>query len=486
MNRHELIQIAESTREITKQGFYYDRYGRRVELGPTGLRSRYAVDLYSPEELVLIAEDDDEFFARAFNAPRTHDFYLVDADSFEAASSFVHPLVMNFANAHTPGGGFLHGARAQEECLCRTSTLYASISSEKARTMYDYNRALRSPVDSDYILISPNVFVFRNRDNELLDEPFHVGVATIAAPNRNGAARNVPQEELDAVMKGRLRKFLYAAARAGYSSLILGAWGCGAFGHDPERVAGYFRELFFVDGMEDYFKAVAFAIPRGCRNYEAFKAVLGDQVDVCEAIPSEPTPGYVEAKYPVPICNHTAQVGKENLGYTQGVLSDGTPFEAELWENSIGTRSMSILLPERPEFCSEERSALNAGNVTGIQWQHEKADDCSILPLGMVIREESLPISELEAYTAYLERMGLLHFVSPLRNGCLRALTDTEGHDLIWDIVTLSEDGELRAETPLTFRPFPNQPERQLPKSLQPNLMLIRGGGSNDQSKCNR
>lgn len=83
---------------------------------------------------------------------------IVAKDSFQAAGDFENPLVMNFANAHKPGGGFEMGATAQEESLCRCSTLFASISSEKAQEMYRYNNSHVSSVESDYMLVSEYVY----------------------------------------------------------------------------------------------------------------------------------------------------------------------------------------------------------------------------------------------------------------------------------------------------------------------------------------
>lgn len=95
---------------------------------------------------------------------------VINADSFQAARQYENPLVMNFANAHNPGGGFKLGANAQEEALCRCSTLYASITSKEASKMYLYNNTHLSTVESDYMLYSPDVCVFRDEQYELLEE----------------------------------------------------------------------------------------------------------------------------------------------------------------------------------------------------------------------------------------------------------------------------------------------------------------------------
>ena len=97
---------------------------------------------------------------------------IVNSDSFQAGRNYDNPLVMNFANAHHPGGGFLLGANAQEEFLCRCSTLYASLTSETASEMYRYNNSRISKVESDYMLLSPDVVVLRDEYYNLLESVY--------------------------------------------------------------------------------------------------------------------------------------------------------------------------------------------------------------------------------------------------------------------------------------------------------------------------
>lgn len=195
---------------------------------------------------------------------------VVNADSF----AYRTELVMNFANPVNPGGGYLYGAAAQEECLCRESTLYASLSSKAAEEMYLANRKNEDFFDTDYILLSPCVEVFRNAALELLSEPHTVAVMTVAAPNLHGKAGMASQEDIDCYMKKRIRQYLKCGAYYGYHTLTLGAWGCGAFGHDAERVAGYFKEILMGEGYQTYYDKIIFAVydtAAGQYNYQCFK-----------------------------------------------------------------------------------------------------------------------------------------------------------------------------------------------------------------------
>lgn len=244
------ISIAKETKRITKEG-KYELNGTTIYLPNQDYTD---VKVYSPEMGGRLLSGHVPDVANAANHIK-----IVAQDSFRAAGSFDNPLVMNFANAHKPGGGFEMGATAQEEALCRCSTLFASISSEKAQEMYRYNNSHISRVESDYILLS-KVCVFRNEKCELLKEPFMTGVITVPAPNRIGLAALASEKKIEQAMQRRIRIMLLIAKEQGYKTVVLGAWGCGAFHNDASKVAGYFKKVLIDEGYAGYFEHICFAI----------------------------------------------------------------------------------------------------------------------------------------------------------------------------------------------------------------------------------
>lgn len=201
---------------------------------------------------------------------------VTNEDSFQAARRYEGAFVMNFANAHNPGGGFLLGANAQEEALCRCSTLYASITSKAASEMYKYNNTHLGMVESDYMLYSPKVCVFRNEKYVLQREPFLASVITIPAPNRFGAAMLASQKLISETMLRRIRIMLKVAVEQGHKNLVLGAWGCGAFGNKPEVVSQYFKTVLVEEEYGKYFDEVCFAIygSESGKNITAFREIF--------------------------------------------------------------------------------------------------------------------------------------------------------------------------------------------------------------------
>ena len=58
--------------------------------------------------------------------------------------------VLNFASATNPGGGVTKGSSAQEEAICRCSTLYANLKEQKAwDSFYGPHRRQRDPLHND-------------------------------------------------------------------------------------------------------------------------------------------------------------------------------------------------------------------------------------------------------------------------------------------------------------------------------------------------
>ena len=161
------------------------------------------------------------------------------------------PLALNFANGIQPGGGFLIGARAQEEVLCRSSALHATLENDP---MYESHRQQPVPEFSSWAILSRRVPVFRT-DAGVSIPWWPLDILTCAAPY----APRVGEQRSAQLLQLRIERVLEIAAAFGYRSLVLGAWGCGAFGNDPFRTAHDFREAL-QGRFGGVFEEVVFAI----------------------------------------------------------------------------------------------------------------------------------------------------------------------------------------------------------------------------------
>jgi uncharacterized protein (TIGR02452 family) len=96
---------------------------------------------------------------------------------------------------------------------------------------------------TDDIIYSPDVPFFRDDSGDLLDQPYPLSIITAPAPNLAGLdADQIDNDKLIATFRSRAAKVLRVAAAHGHRNVILGAWGCGAFGNDPEMVANAFKD----------------------------------------------------------------------------------------------------------------------------------------------------------------------------------------------------------------------------------------------------
>ncbi|MFD7682623.1 TIGR02452 family protein [Streptomyces sp. NPDC060187] len=249
-----LRAIARETEEIVAAGGYHGPSGVRVTIADAVASARSGTRLHGPEPVETPSVPH-----------RGTSFEVTGESSLEAARRLTalggDPVaVLNFSSARNPGGGYLNGAQAQEEALCRASALYACLL--RARGFYDHHRAHRDTFYTDRVIHSPGVPVFRDDRGRLLDEPFSAGFLTAAAPNAGVVLRTAPERagELPRALAVRAERVLETAAAHGYRRLVLGAWGCGVFRNDPAQVAGAFRGLLVRGRFDGYFDHVVFSV----------------------------------------------------------------------------------------------------------------------------------------------------------------------------------------------------------------------------------
>lgn len=239
-----------------------------------------------------ILKENTEVFPENFISPIRNiandrkNIVVEENTTFKSAKEHINHnnkiAVLNFANPHTAGGGVTNGAMAQEECLCRSSNLYLSLTTEKAKSdYYLYNRKKVGKVFTDRIVYSPNVTVIKSDDTypELMKEYFSVDVITCAAPITTILLTNNQKKSLEQIFYNRIKNIFEVALSKQVNILILGAFGCGAFNNPPELVAKVFKILLVNEEYQKYFKQVVFAIkPKNnssnCPNVSAFREVF--------------------------------------------------------------------------------------------------------------------------------------------------------------------------------------------------------------------
>lgn len=203
------------------------------------------------------------------------DIKLINCDSVTACIKLAKDskkiAVLNFADPETPGGAVTYGAKAQEECLCRCSNLYQSLTSADCKEwFYDYNkRYYYDGKNTDCIIYSEGVTFFKDADYDLLSIPVTIDVITCPAPRKN-----MNKKEALFTYIQRIKSIFAAAFEHNIEILILGAWGCGAFNQDPTLIAKSFKKAIKLYGGN--FEKIVFAIPRTeyDSNFDVFKSEL--------------------------------------------------------------------------------------------------------------------------------------------------------------------------------------------------------------------
>ena len=270
-DRNEDIQMLEETLQIMEQG-YYSFQGKKVPL-KLSKEEREEAMVFLPDEVESFAHRKD-FVPSVREGECFHNCENLDSFAMarkrltllrSAGEESPKVLVHNLASPVHPGGGVRKGSRAQEEELCRNSSLLLSLESKDAKRYYDYNKSLPTYMGSDAIIISPKVEIIRDEEGNLLPETEVVSVITCAAPNLRYGKEGMSEIAYQAMVAKRLLGMLQCSAYYGYDHLVLGAWGCGAYHNEASDMADLFNRVLkninYNGGKEkDLFKTIDFAV----------------------------------------------------------------------------------------------------------------------------------------------------------------------------------------------------------------------------------
>lgn len=268
-SRSQRAAIAAETLAILGQGWYNAGGGERIEIGQPLANAIERSVHYQPADFGRVFAERDRRIAARKTAGLTNPptFQVVNGTTLAAAYRLVDafptvdPLCLNFASAKNPGGGFLGGSQAQEESLARASGMYAAL--QRYPEMYDANRACDTCLYLDHMIYSPQVPVFRDDEDQLLDRPYLASFLSAPAVNRGAVEKNEPENlhRIEPTMLARTEKLLALAVVHGHDTLVLGAWGCGVFRNDPAAVATWFHQhLVHNPAFSGAFRQVVFAV----------------------------------------------------------------------------------------------------------------------------------------------------------------------------------------------------------------------------------
>mmetsp|Transcript_71180 Transcript_71180/g.123517 ORF Transcript_71180/g.123517 Transcript_71180/m.123517 type:complete len:419 (-) Transcript_71180:116-1372(-) len=203
---------------------------------------------------------------------------LFEGSSFEAAcwalseDPVCSPAVLDFASDSEPGGGYKGNQQStQEESLCRRSNLALGL--EALSDKY--------PIPALGAAYVPDVCVFRGDEPEgypLWSQPVWMGGVIAAALRCVDTGGESLDPKQAAFVRSKIDGVLSIARHHRHNVLVLGAWGCGAFGNTASCIAEVFREA--IHGPHALgLSTVIFPLVRK-ENSQAFSAVWHDALRV--------------------------------------------------------------------------------------------------------------------------------------------------------------------------------------------------------------
>lgn len=163
------------------------------------------------------------------------------AAKFCTTSSFKNIAILDYASDSNPGGGWRsQQTGTQEESICRRSTLGLTLENAK------YPISTYGAIFVQDVLILPD-------GTKSFDE---IWCSVIAAALRGGSTGQFLQDKTDGILK--------IAISNNIKTLVLGSWGCGAFGNEVDAVVNAWKNSLAKYGS--HIDNVVFSIMKNGKN----------------------------------------------------------------------------------------------------------------------------------------------------------------------------------------------------------------------------
>lgn len=269
--KHVLYDVYNQTRQIVNREYFIDEKLNRVDLNLSPTLPQDTIfydDINRPAEYT-----GDKPFSTVFEVPGVDDDESTDSLVAIFNCEDENPCLLCMADSRYPGGSAELGASKQEAYLFRCTDYYRSLmqfTPDAAKYGLEQSEH-KYPLHSHYgAVYSPNVTMFRDTETGLYDflvkddiSKFNVialGPCNQPATRttRNGI-RICNQDTLDRIHIKMQTLFRIALAN-GHTTLILGAWGCGAAKNPPRHIAELFLEVLTSPEFDGAFKRIVFPI----------------------------------------------------------------------------------------------------------------------------------------------------------------------------------------------------------------------------------
>lgn len=260
-------QITLNNQQLVAQGYYRTARSQIIPL-------QKAEELEAKTKIFPFVEEMETVSPRY-----TQKVCVIQKDCLDVAKTYVErgdkSLLVLFAGPEEVGGGFIDGSGAgQEERILYRSDLTALFKyyhDEQTVDPESFN-ATKFPLFTS-LIHTPEVRIFRDSSFAPLEKTYQVGILISAAPVSNAYQRTTnsfdllisedgptyAKEETKQLMKRMIYTQLKTGYDCGYETIVLGAFGCGAFQNPAPVVANLYREVIetYFDGA---FKQIVFAI----------------------------------------------------------------------------------------------------------------------------------------------------------------------------------------------------------------------------------